>query len=173
MYISSNLEKIELTKFDMPLATVLGIGKIKYAPGTFGSIAALITLLINEDLFLFIAGIMTLVLFIISIHVINRIESNYGYDPGFIVIDEFIGMTIVLLNPLVPHNPLWIFIGFILFRFFDIFKPYPISIINDKKGAFYVMFDDIVAGLFSAILTTIFFISYQILPFFWIFLKKI
>jgi phosphatidylglycerophosphatase A len=172
MCISLNLEKIELKKYDLPFATVLGIGKIKYAPGTFGSLAAFITLLINEDFFLLITGLLTLSLFFLSIPVINRIEKINGNDPSFIVIDEFIGMTIVLLNPLVPHNFIWIALGFVLFRFFDIFKPYPINKINDKKGAFYVLFDDVIAGLFSAVLATIFFLSYQIFPFFLIFLKK-
>jgi phosphatidylglycerophosphatase A len=172
MFISSNLEKIELKKLDIPFATILGLGKIKYAPGTFGSLAALITLFINDDSFLLIAGFLVVILFMLSLNVIKRIEKIHGYDPGFIVIDEFIGMIIVLLNPLVPHNYIWITLGFLLFRFFDIFKPFPINKINDKKGAFYVMFDDVIAGLFSAILSTLFFTTYQILPFFIYFLKK-
>jgi phosphatidylglycerophosphatase A len=74
-------------------------------------------------------------------------------DPSFVVWDEFVGLWITLI-PLVvmPHSWLWIFAGFILFRIFDIWKPWPVSWADrDIKGGLGVMLDDVVAGVYAAV----------------------
>ena len=71
-------------------------------------------------------------------------------DPQIIVIDEVVGQGLVLL--FAPITPLAYFLGFILFRLFDIFKPWPIYIIDKKmKGALGIMLDDVIAGMYGAI----------------------
>jgi phosphatidylglycerophosphatase A len=76
-------------------------------------------------------------------------------DPGVIVIDEIIGMLITLIAA--PNNPLIWLLGFALFRFFDIFKPYPIRLIDQRiNGGLGIVLDDVMAGIYSLIVLQIF-----------------
>ncbi len=73
-------------------------------------------------------------------------------DPGSFVWDEFVGMWIACL-PLsfMLNSMIWLFISFLLFRLFDILKPFGIGSFDKKHGAFYVMIDDVLAGVYAAI----------------------
>lgn len=151
---------------DEIIATVFYIGKIKYAPGTFGSIFALLILFLPDYSIWYWSLSIAILLSVLSYPSVDRYENLKGDDHSSIVIDEVIGMLIVFSSPYIVINIYWVIIAFLLFRFFDILKPYPISKINNKRGAFYVIADDVVAGVFSLVILHIFQISYRIMPFF-------
>ena len=120
-----------------------------------------------------------LILFIYSIILIDKLSHLFKKkDPKEIVIDEFCGQSIPLFfyfliakfqwitkrgrvdyDSFLENPELWIFLSFILFRIFDIFKPYPINIIDKKvKNGLGIMLDDIVAGIYATIIVIILFI---------------
>ena len=155
-----------IKKFNLFFITFLNVGKIKFAPGT---IASLITCLLFL-LFLNISNI-TIIFFgtlLISIYSFIAINNSYDYfnsnDPQEIVIDEVVGQMLPLLAIpiyetlyLVPKE-YYCFFAFLLFRLFDIWKPFPINFIDkNTKGAFGIMLDDILAGIYTTFLLTLIF----------------
>ena len=152
-------------KLDKLIVTFFFIGKAKIAPG---SIASLVTTLLfyifatNLVFILFI--IFILVTTVLSFLAIQLYTKEYKEkDRKEIVIDEVVGQSIALLPLLLFYENTspeiyTCLISFVFFRFFDIFKPYPIYIIDKMNSAFGVMFDDILAGIFSAVLLTLTFI---------------
>lgn len=138
-------------KFQMWIATFFGAGKLPKAPGTWGSLAALILLLVPKNFQIDVILASIIVFTLLSINIINRIEEKFGKDPGFVVIDEVIAMWILMLSPYF-QNLLSGAICFFAFRMFDIFKPFPINIINKKKGSIFVLLDDIAAAMYTLIL---------------------
>ncbi len=139
-------------------ATFFYSGYLPKAPGTWGTLASLIVLLIPCDLRFISILSLIIVSFIVSLYSIKIIENESGYDPGFVVIDEAIGMWILLLFDFIVNDIYFLIASVILFRVFDIWKPYPIKLVNNKKGAFFVIFDDILASLFT--LTILVFLFY-------------
>ena len=149
---------------------MFGIGNSAFAPGT---VASFITCLIYIILFyckvnIFFLLIINLVILIFSIYLIDSLKSFFSnIDAKEIVIDEFIGQSIPILSFysfLEKENInmfiIVVFASFMLFRIFDIFKPYPINLIDQKlKNGFGVMLDDILAGIFSSILALIIFFN--------------
>ncbi|EQC43221.1 phosphatidylglycerophosphatase A [Bacteriovorax sp. Seq25_V] len=129
--------------------TCLGAGYSPYAPGTVGSLAILLPLYflgqMNPPFFLFIPFIS--ILSLMSIYIINIVEKKHKiHDPGWIVIDEVVGMWIACLF-LTSHSAIHYFVAFIWFRCFDILKPWPVSYFDKLESAFGTLFDDVVAGL--------------------------
>ena len=155
-----------MKKFNLLFLTLFKIGKIKYAPGSFASFITCIFFitLINFFGFIFLF-FFTSIIFFYSIVAINNFYTTFdSKDPQEIVIDEFVGQMIPLLaipiyETLYPASKIfYCFLAFLLFRFFDILKPFPINYIDkNTKGAFGIMLDDIVAGFFTVIIITIFF----------------
>ena len=155
-----------IKKFNLLFITFFFTGKIKFAPGT-------ITSFITCFLFLFLINILnfltifliTLVIFFYSFIAINNSFSEFkSDDPQEIVIDEVVGQALPLLaipvyETLYPLPNIYYFVSaFLLFRLFDIWKPYPISYIdNNIKGALGIMLDDILAGLYVIIILSIIF----------------
>ena len=150
-----------INKFNTLFVTMIGIGKIKMIPGTFGSLATVIILYILFHIFNISSNLILLGLVIIFIYsfsaVANHIENFEDKDPREIVIDEFIGQSIPIYLYEVSHgtekspNEAIIFyaICFILFRFFDIRKPFPVSYFDKNyKNSFGVIMDDVCAGLY-------------------------
>ena len=152
---------------------MLGIGNSKYAPGT---VASFITCIIYICLYNFQVNIFLLffnfsLIFIFTVYSIDKFKNYFSkIDAKEIVIDEFLGQSIPILtiyyfiekNNLI-HFILYTFVSFILFRIFDIWKPYPINKIDQKiKNGFGVVLDDIVAGIFSIVILLIifFYINY-------------
>ena len=140
---------------------MFGIGKIKIIPGTFGSLATVIILYIlfhplNISSNLILLGLV--IIFIYSFSAIaNHIENIEDKDPREIVIDEFIGQSIPIYLYEVSHGTekspdealIFYAICFILFRFFDIRKPFPVSFFDKNyKNSFGVIMDDVCAGLY-------------------------
>ena len=139
-------------KFSDIICTVLYIGKLPLAPGTFGSLAALVGWFfikpyLSDPLFLLITG----GIFFLGIACSEIIVSAGNVkDPQFIVIDEWVGMWIGLY--LVEHSMLWGLAAFFCFRIFDIFKPGPIGEMDKMDGGIGVMMDDVVAGILTCLL---------------------
>ena len=139
-------------KFSEIICTVLYIGKSPIAPGTIGSLAALMCWFVikpamSDPLFLLITG----GLFFLGIacsEIIVRADNLK--DPQFIVIDEWVGMWIGLY--LVEHDFYWGLAAFFCFRIFDIFKPGPIGEMDKMEGGIGVMMDDVVAGIITCLL---------------------
>jgi len=140
-------------RFSEFFGTVAYVGKIPFAPGTFGSFVALVAWFflkpkISDPLFLLITGAIFFFGIVVTDILITVWEDD---DPQAIVIDEWVGMWISLY--LVPHSIKWGLIAFVLFRIFDIFKPGPIKAMDDMHDASGVMLDDVVAGIFACLLT--------------------
>ena len=140
---------------------MFGLGKIKIIPGTFGSLATVIILYSSFNVFYISSNLILLGLIIIFLYsfvaVTYHIKNNDNKDPGEIIIDEFIGQSIPIYLYEISHgvdkNPYEsiIFYGicFILFRYFDIMKPFPVSYFDKNfKNSFGVIMDDVCAGLF-------------------------
>ena len=139
-------------KFAKIISTILYIGYSKYFPGTIGSLLAIPT----GMLILKIGGVVALLIFIFILTLIALfsieiyIKEHQSSDPKEIIIDEFIGQLIVLI--FTSFSSLAIFIGFLLFRFFDISKLYPVNKVEKIRGPIGVLADDIVAGLMTCII---------------------
>ncbi|MEE4242017.1 MAG: phosphatidylglycerophosphatase A [Desulfopila sp.] len=135
----------------MALATGLYAGKLPKAPGTWGSLVAFLPWLLLKDLPLpiYVGAIAASLL--LGFFVAGSAEKILDQpDAGSIVIDEIVGMFIALtLAP--DHLAAWI-LGFLLFRFFDIRKPYPISWFDRHiHGGAGIMLDDVIAGIYACL----------------------
>lgn len=162
LFSKKDLETLRNLKLKHPgiwLATWFGTGFFKPAPGTWGSLASIPPALILfsfQGIEAIIIGI--LIIFAIGLWATRVFEKQTGaHDHKMIVIDEAAGQWIALLVPLHFSGVtlLGISLAFVLFRFFDIMKPWPIGLIDKKlKGPAGVMLDDIFAGLFAGIILT-------------------
>ena len=147
--------------FNFLFVTLFGIGKVSRIPGSIASLVTTIILFfifqilnLSPDLVL----ICLLVIFFVSLYSINQfIKNKDNKDPKEIVIDEFIGQSIPICLYEIAHQGsketnevlTFYFIMFILFRIFDITKPYPVSYYDKNfKNSFGVIMDDICAGLY-------------------------
>jgi len=142
-----------MKNFTKYFATLFGIGFIPPAPGTFGSLFAILIWYVFIDLFS-IFYFIALFLFVLSVsfYLTDIYLDNYKKkDPSEVIVDEFLGQSIPLLF-IVNFNIYEVLIAFVTFRFFDIYKIYPINKIEDLKGSYGVILDDIVAGIYSLII---------------------
>lgn len=135
------------------LACGLGSGLTPFAQGTFGSLAAIVPWLLLRGLPLPLYLFSLLVAFSLGVWVCQVAGLALGVtDHRAVVWDEFVGLWIALL-PLLWWPSWWgLVLGFLLFRLFDVWKPWPIGWLDRRlKGGLGVMVDDVVAGLFAAI----------------------
>ncbi|EAR11023.1 phosphatidylglycerophosphatase A [Reinekea blandensis] len=141
------------------LAFGFGSGAAPKAPGTFGTVAAIPVYLLLAQLPL-VAYLVVLVLaFALGVYLCGQASKDMGvHDHGGIVWDEFVGFWITMIA--VPVHWTLIVVGFLLFRFFDIIKPFPIGWLDKRvHGGLGIMIDDVIAGLFAlAILQLILFL---------------
>ena len=150
-----------INKINFLFVTLFGIGKIKKIPGSFASLATTLFLFflfhilnVSPNIVLFFV----IIIFFISLYAVNIfIKDLTNKDPKEVVIDEFIGQSIPICLYEVAHNMpketdqvlKFYFIMFILFRIFDIVKPYPVSYYDKNfKNSFGVIMDDVCAGLY-------------------------
>ncbi len=126
-----------------------GSGLAPVASGTFGSLAALLPWLLLRELPPWAYLLAVLVVFALGVWAAQRvIETMREEDPGVVVIDEFIGLWLTLF--LAPPGWLWVLAGFLVFRLFDIWKPWPVRWADRQlKGGFGTMVDDALAGLYG------------------------
>ena len=150
-----------LNKINFLFVTLFGIGKIKKIPGSFASLATILFLfflfhILNISTNIVLYSI--IIIFFISLYAINIfIKDLTNKDPKEVVIDEFIGQSIPICLYEVAHNIpketdqvlKFYFIMFILFRIFDISKPFPVSYYDKNfKNSFGVIMDDVCAGFY-------------------------
>lgn len=126
-----------------------GSGAAPVAPGTFGTLAAVLLYLPLQYLHWFSYLLVIVVAFVVGVAICERTSRDIGvHDHGGIVWDEFVGYWLAML--FAPQGWGWIVTGFVLFRFFDIVKPWPISVLDKQvKGGLGIMVDDVVAGLYA------------------------
>jgi len=132
------------------IASGFGAGLSPLAPGTVGSAVALLPYLWLRELPLWGYLGVVLAVFIVGVLVSRALVARLGAeDPGYIVIDEFVGQWLALA--FAPPGWIWIFAGFLLFRLFDVWKPWPVSWADrNVGGGFGVMLDDALAGALAA-----------------------
>ena len=150
-----------IKSFNSLLVTMFGLGKIKYMPGTFGSLVATIILyylfhILDVSSNFILIGL--IIIFIYSFYAVSsHIENNENKDPGEIIIDEFLGQSIPIYLYEISHGVtkndddaiIYYLLFFILFRYFDIMKPFPVSFFDKNfKNSFGVIMDDIFAGFY-------------------------
>ena len=150
-----------INKINFLFVTLFGIGKIKKIPGSFASLATTLFLFflfhvlnVSPNIVLF----SLIIIFFISLYAVNIFIKNLAHkDPKEVVIDEFIGQSIPICLYEVAHNMpketdqilKYYFIMFVLFRIFDITKPFPVSYYEKNfKNSFGVIMDDVCAGLY-------------------------
>ena len=148
-------------KINFLFVTLLGIGKIKKIPGSIASLSTTLFLFFLFQILNFspnIVLIFVIIIFFISLYAINTFIKDLVYkDPKVVVIDEFIGQSIPICLYEVAHDIpketdqilKFYFIMFVLFRIFDITKPFPVSYYDKNfKNSFGVIMDDVCAGLY-------------------------
>ena len=149
---------------DKYFITIFCIGYAKYAPGTLGSLCGILTFSFFYNFFsihpMYLFFLISFIFIIGWYFIFTYIQKNKIHDASEIIIDEFLGQLLSLTPLLFLRNfeldleyffELLIF-SFLLFRFFDIIKPWPINIIDRSRSSLSIMMDDMVAGLFSAII---------------------
>ena len=147
--------------FNSLLVTMFGLGKIKFMPGTFGSLTTSILLFylfhtLNVSSNTILIG--WIIIFIYSFYAVStHTKGNENKDPGEIIIDEFLGQSIPIYLYEISHGTtkenneaiIYYTLFFVLFRYFDIMKPFPVSFFDKNfKNSFGVIMDDICAGLY-------------------------
>jgi len=141
---------LKITIIEKIIGSGLFTGYFPYASGTVGSLAAVLIYLIpgfeNPTVMLLFISFFTA----IGIPVSTKFENIYGKDPAQCTIDEFVGTWISLL--FVPKRAIYILLAFIIWRLFDIIKPFPARQIESIKGGIGIMFDDIISGLYALII---------------------
>ena len=133
------------------LALGFGSGLVPKGPGTAGTVVAIPLYLLVAPLPLPLYLGLLAILFIVGIPICAYTAKRLGvHDHPGIVWDEIVGYLVTMT--LAPSGWVWVFAGFVLFRVFDIFKPWPIRLLDrNVGGGFGIMVDDLLAGLFAAI----------------------
>ncbi len=133
------------------LAFGLGSGLAPKAPGTFGTLAAIPLYLLLSYLSLPMYALVLVLASLLGIWLCGKTAKDLGvHDHPGIVWDEFCGYWLTMLAA--PSGWFWIILGFILFRLFDIWKPWPISLADRRiPGGMGIMVDDLIAGLYAFI----------------------
>lgn len=129
------------------IAFGFGSGLLPFAPGTWGTVAAIPVLLCMSSLHWLVYALVTVLLFVLGVRVSDQVSKSLGvHDYPGIVWDEVVGYLITMF--LAPVNLYTVIAGFVLFRIFDIWKPYPIRAIDEKvQGGMGIMLDDVLAAI--------------------------
>ena len=142
-----------VSKFFEVLATFFYVGYLPKCPGTFGTLATLPVIWFCQSSVLYI--LLAVILFFMGkIATEDRIQKTGREDPKEVVIDEVVGMMVTML--FIPLSVVSLAIGFILFRFFDILKPFYIRRLEKIPGGYGVMLDDLLAGVYANIILHLF-----------------
>ena len=143
--------------FIKAFVSVFGIGYVRIAPGTFGSLFAILVWYISiVYLNIYFFYMIIIIVFICSFKAINIYLRNENKDdPSEVVVDEFIGQSLPLIF-LLQFNVYEVLLAFSSFRLFDIFKIYPVNKVENITGANGVIMDDVVAGIYSLIIIMIY-----------------
>lgn len=131
------------------IAFGFGSGTLPIAPGTFGTLFAISFYLLLQPLSNINYLIVTTGIIIASIFICDKVSKELKiHDHPGMCLDEFSGYFVTMFAA--PHGIFWIVSGFLLFRFFDIWKPWPISFLDENiNGGFGMVIDDLLAGIFG------------------------
>ncbi len=130
-----------------------GVGYFPFGPGTAGALLALLvwfglSVFLGDPLLKLVTLILLCLFYVLGVWAANRLMTYWGEDPSRVVVDEMIGMWISLLA--VPAGHLWYAVtAFVLFRFFDIAKPFGVRQMETIRGGAGVMMDDVLAGIYG------------------------
>lgn len=129
-----------------------GVGRLPIASGTWGSavVAVFGILPFNNNLVATITfGVVAGAAIVLGLRAIPQVQKDHGSDPSLVVIDEAAGMALVLMAPLSRADLWWLAAAFLLFRLFDIMKPWPANVINRRHEPWAVIGDDLVAAAYT------------------------
>lgn len=128
------------------IAFGFGSGLMPFAPGTWGTLAAIPVYLLLAGLPLSVYLLITFLAFLLGIWVSSKVSTELGApDYSRIVWDEMVGYLVTMT--MAPPGLIWMIIGFILFRIFDIWKPQPVRMVDEKvHGGLGIMLDDVFAA---------------------------
>ncbi len=137
------------------LACGLGSGLIPKAPGTFGTLATIPLFLWMQHLSMPSYLLITAAFFVLGIWIsAEAIKIFHRDDPSEVVWDEVVGFLITMIAA--PSGWQWLVMGFVLFRIFDIWKPWPVSLADQKlHGGLGIMLDDVIAGVYALLVLQI------------------
>ena len=140
------------------LSLGFGSGLARKAPGTFGTLAALPVWYLLHFLSPFSYMVAVVAAFALGVYICGETAKALGvHDHGGIVWDEFVGLWIALF--MAPPSWTWVLLGFALFRLFDIWKPWPIRILDARvHGGLGIMLDDVLAGFFAFVVLQLLFV---------------
>ncbi len=138
-----------MNRLALLIAQGFGVGRIAWAPGTFGTVLAVPLYLVLAPLDLLWYAAVVVLLFLVGVVICGIADQVLGTtDHASIVWDEIVGYLVTMLA--VPRGWEWIVGGFVLFRLFDIWKPWPIRLVERRvRGGLGVMLDDLIAALFA------------------------
>jgi phosphatidylglycerophosphatase A len=143
-----------MNRFFLLLATGFGVGYSPVAPGTAGTLVAIPIFLVLSSIPFPLYELTILTFFFFASWISDQAQRYFGKkDDPKIVIDEIMGFLITMLW--IPKTTLFIILGFLLFRFFDIVKPPPIRLLERARGGFGVVLDDVMAGIYANIILQI------------------
>jgi phosphatidylglycerophosphatase A len=138
------------------LASGFGVGFIPVAPGTFGSVlgVGIVGLLALTGISQAWYALLCVAVFLAGVPISRRAAEAGGVkDPGWIVIDEIAAILFIFIN--LPFNPVTALLGFLVFRVFDITKPYPIRLLEKLPHGWGIMTDDVAAGFYTGLLLAV------------------
>ena len=139
-----------MSRFFLFLAAGFGAGYAPIAPGTAGTLVAIPIFFVLSSIPFPLYELTILTFFFFASWISGETQSSWGRkDDPRIVIDEIMGYLITMLW--LPRTILFIILGFLLFRFFDIVKPPPIRLLEKAKGGYGVVLDDVLAGVYANI----------------------
>jgi phosphatidylglycerophosphatase A len=135
-------------------------GFFPFASGTFASLVALIVFLFPSFHVWYNLLVLILIFYWVGVYTAEKIERLVGQDPSIVVIDEFVGMWLSLI--FLPISVITLVLAFILFRVFDILKPFPANYFNNKSGGNAIMLDDVIAGIYANLVLQLFVLFVEI-----------
>lgn len=133
------------------IALGFGAGLAPVAPGTVGTLAAIPLYLLLEPLPAIAYAALVSVLFLLGVWACGKTARDFNDpDPSAVVWDEVVGFLITMF--MAPAGWVYVVIGFVLFRVFDILKPFPINALQSAPGGWGILLDDVLAGVYAALL---------------------
>ena len=154
-YLTGNFLNVNKNSIALIIASFLGTGFFPVASGSFASLIAIVLFWIIP-LANWIWILILVPVFIIGVVASSKVEIDKGKDPKIVVIDEITGQWVALL--FLPRTIPVLIAALFLFRFFDITKLYPANKMEQLKGGFGIMMDDLVAGIYTNVVLQIYFI---------------
>lgn len=147
---SSGTERTALDGLALGVATVGGVGRAPKAPGTCGTLAALPLAWLAQQGGMAVEAALLLLVSLAGLWAAERACRILGRkDPSEVVIDEVAGYLLTMT--MAPSGGIWFGVGFLLFRLFDIWKPWPVNALERLPGGWGVMADDLMAGVWAGL----------------------